>query len=137
MATVNIPQIDKLIRDSGEEFRKRAKEASKAVEEAIKGLRKLESEEKSMLYNVSVKHEENKVLERYYVMVAMRNNKIAEYDHETRSTKDLGEGSRIMDKKEMGSEPTNDDIAQFLSDSGADFVTVEQNYRFQPDLPFN
>ena len=68
MATVNIPQMDKLIKDAGEEFRKRAKEANKAIEEAIKGLRQLESEEKLMLYNVSVKKTENKVLEMYYLM---------------------------------------------------------------------
>lgn len=95
-----------------------------------------ESEEKSMLHNVTVKHEENKVLEWVWVMIAMRNSKLAEYDPKTRITKDLGEESRVMDKKELSHAPTLDEIAQFLSDSKADFVSVVQNYRFASELPF-
>lgn len=95
-----------------------------------------ESEEKSMLHNVTIKHEENKVLEWVWVMIAMRNSKLAEYDPKTRITKDLGEESRVMDKKELSHAPTLDEIAQFLSDSKADFVSVVQNYRFENELPF-
>lgn len=97
---------------------------------------KLESEGKSMLHNVTVKHEENKVLEWVWVMIAMRNSKLAEYDPKTRTTKDLGEENRVMDKKELDHAPTLDEIAQFLSDSKADFVSVVQNYRFEGELPF-
>lgn len=95
-----------------------------------------ESEGKSMLHNVTVKHEENKVLEWVWVMIAMRNSKLAEYNLKTGTTKDLGEESRFMDKKELSHAPTLDEIAQFLSDSGADFVSVVQNYRFENELPF-
>lgn len=95
-----------------------------------------ESEEKSMLHNVTVKHEENKVLEWVWVMIAMRNSKLAEYDQKTKTTKDLGEKSRVMDKKELSHAPTLDEIAQFLFNSKADFVSVVQNYRFENDLPF-
>lgn len=95
-----------------------------------------ESEEKSMLHNVTVKHEENKALECVWVMIAMRNSKLAEYNLKTGTTKDLGEESRFMDKKELSHAPTLDEIAQFLSDSGADFMSVVQNYRFANELPF-
>lgn len=95
-----------------------------------------ESEEKSMLHNVTIKHEENKVLEWVWVMIAMRNSKLTEYNLKTGTTKDLGEESRFMDKKELSHAPTLDEIAQFLDDSGADFVSVVQNYRFTSELPF-
>lgn len=80
-----------------------------------------------MLHNVTVKHEENKVLEEFWVM---------------RTTKTIGEGkypipySESFKEKELGHEPTPDEIAQFLSDSKADFVSVVQNYRFESELPF-
>ncbi|EOS47177.1 hypothetical protein C810_01493 [Lachnospiraceae bacterium A2] len=86
-----------------------------------------ESEEKSMLHNVTVKHEENKVLEEFWVM---------------RATKTIGEGkypipySESFKEKELDHEPTPQEIAQFLSDSKADFVSVVQNYRFANELPF-
>lgn len=95
-----------------------------------------EREEKSMLHNVTIKHEENKVLEWVWIMIAMRNSKLAEYDPKTKITKDLGEESRVMDKRELDHAPTLDEIAQFLSDSKADFVSVVQKYRFDGELPF-
>lgn len=137
MSTEHIPQIDNLIKDFGERFCEDVKRASKAIEQAGKAIKKYqESEEKSMLHNVTVKHEENKVLEWVWVMIAMRNSKLAEYDQKTKTTKDLGEKSRVMDKKELSHAPTLDEIAQFLFNSKADFVSVVQNYRFENDLPF-
>lgn len=83
-----------------------------------------ESEEKSMLHNVTVKHEENKVLEKYWVMRAFENKPIFTID------------VRKPDWIELDHEPTPNEIAQFLSDSKADFVSVAQNYRFENELPF-
>lgn len=84
-----------------------------------------ESEEKSMLHNVTVKHEENKVLEKYWLMRAEK--KEGEYPIPY---------SESFKEKELGHEPTPEEIAQFLSDSKADFVSVVQNYRFENELPF-
>ena len=118
MSNKNIPQIDRAIKEWGVAFRKAVKEANKTIEEAKKEWKKFESEEKPMLHNVTVKHEENKVLESYYVMCG---------------TSDMG--MRKIEK-ELDHEPTPDEIAQFLSDSKADFVSVVQNYRFASELPF-
>lgn len=82
-----------------------------------------ESEEKSMLHNVTVKHEENKALEEFWVMRAVVSD----------CTKKV---KAVTDEKELDHEPTPQEIAQFLSDGKADFVSVVQNYRFQNDLPF-
>ena len=87
--------------------------------------RKLESEGKSMLHNVTVKHEGSKVLEEFWVMKAER------------TTETVPGGVRKEWKEqELEHEPTPDEIAQFLSDSKADFVSVLQNYRFENELPF-
>lgn len=86
-----------------------------------------ESEEKSMLHNVTVKHEENKVLEKYWLMRAIKDGDM------------YGEPptpKRVIVEKECASYPTYNEIAQFLSDSKADFVSVAQNYRFENELPF-
>lgn len=37
---------------------------------------------------------------------------------------------------ELDHEPTPQEIAQFLYESHADFVSVVQNYRFESELPF-
>ena len=84
-----------------------------------------ESEEKSMLHNVTVKHEENKVLENYWIMRA-----------EKKEGKYPIPYSESFKEQELDHEPTPNEIAQFLSDSKADFVSVAQNYRFASDLPF-
>ncbi len=39
-------------------------------------------------------------------------------------------------ERELDHEPTPQEIAQFLSDSKADFVSVVQNYRFANELLF-
>ena len=87
-----------------------------------------ESEEKSMLHNVTVKHEENKVLEKYWLMRAIKDGDMYGYPQPT--------PKRVISEKECTHEPTPNEIAQFLSDSKADFVSVVQNYRFASELPF-
>lgn len=84
-----------------------------------------ESEEKSMLHNVTIKHEENKALEQYWVMRA-----------EKKEGKYPIPYSESFKEQELDHEPTPDEIAQFLYDSKADFVSVMQNYRFANELPF-
>lgn len=79
-----------------------------------------ESEEKSMKHNVTVKHEENKVLEKYWLMRA-----------EKKEGKYPIPYSESFKEQELDHEPTPQEIAQFLSDSKADFVSVVQNYRFK------
>ena len=82
-----------------------------------------ESEGKSMLHKVTVTKTEEKVLEEYWVMRGIRNN--------------LREFSKtVISEQECEHEPMYEEIAQFLAKSGADFVSVEHNYRFEPDLPF-
>lgn len=85
-----------------------------------------ESEEKSMLHNVTVKHEENKALEEIWIMQAVKKAVMI-----TALNID-----GVIKKKELDHEPTPQEIAQFLSDSKADFVSVVQNYRFENELPF-
>lgn len=126
MATKQIPQIDNLIKDFGKRFREDAKQASKTIEQVRKAIKKYqESEEKSMLHNVTIKHEEGKVLEQYWVIELWRESKVPP------DFKDVLVGKRIFKH-----EPTPNEIAQFLSDSKADFVSVVQNYRFENELPF-
>lgn len=126
MATKQIPQIDKLFKDYGERFSETTREAEKILKRAEMAERKFqESEEKSMLHNVTVKHEENKVLEKYWLMRA-----------EKKEGKYPIPYSESFKEKELDHEPTLDEIAQFLSDSKADFVSVVQNYRFENELPF-
>lgn len=84
-----------------------------------------ESEEKSMLHNVTVKHEENKVLEEVWVMRAIKEGKLP-FDFK----------KTVIDERKLDHEPSKNEIAQFLSDSKADFASVVQNYRFENELPF-
>lgn len=81
-----------------------------------------------MLHNVTVKREENKVLEKYWLMRAVKDGDMYGYPQPT--------PKRVISEKECTHEPTPDEIAQFLSDSKADFVSVVQNYRFANELPF-
>lgn len=74
-----------------------------------------------MLHNVTVKHEENKVLEKYWLMRAVKDEDMY---------RELPTPKRVISEKELDHEPTLDEIAQFLSDSKADFVSVVQNYKF-------
>lgn len=84
-----------------------------------------ESEEKSMLHNVTVKHEESKLLEEFWVMRAVKEGKLP-FDFK----------KTVIDERKLSHEPSKNEIAQFLSDSKADFVSLVQNYRFSGELPF-
>ena len=83
-----------------------------------------ESEEKLMLHNVTVKHEENKVLAKCWEMEA------AKLNYNTYAFPSMPVRC-VRDRKYIDHEPTANEIAQFLSDSKADFVSVVQNYRFE------
>lgn len=78
-----------------------------------------------MLHNVTIKHEENKVLESYYVMRGIKENDMP-----------FEPSKKVIKERELDHKPTTNEIAQFLSDSKADFVSVVQNYRFENELPF-
>lgn len=82
-----------------------------------------ESEDKPMLHKVTVTKTEEKVLEEYYVMRGIR-------------IIPCTNAKEVIKEEESNAQPTLQDIAQFLTNSGADFVSVEHNYRFEPDLPF-
>ncbi len=43
---------------------------------------------------------------------------------------------KVVKEMELECEPTTVQIAQFLKDSGADFVSVVENYRMYNELPF-
>ncbi len=95
-----------------------------------------ESEEKSMLHNVTIKHEENKVLEKYWEMIAKKECEVAEFNMKTRKSTPMKKQIEDIKREESDHEPTPQEIAQFLSDSKADFVSVVQNYRFANEFPF-
>ncbi len=78
-----------------------------------------------MLHNVTVKHEESKLLEEFWVMRAVKEGKLP-FDFK----------KTVIDERKLDHEPSKSEIAQFLSDSKADFVSVVQNYRFENELPF-
>lgn len=129
MATEHIPQIDKLIKDFGKQFQEEVKRVNKTLEQVGVAIKKYqESEEKSMLHNATVKREENKVLEKYWLMRAIKDGDMYGYPQPT--------PKRVIAEKECANEPTPQEIAQFLFDAKADFVSVVQNYRFENELPF-
>lgn len=129
MANENIPQIDKLFKCFGQQSKTDFEKINKQLKELGEAIKKFrESEEKSMLHNVTVKVEENKVLETYWLMRAIKDGDM--YGEPKPTPK------RVISKKECTHEPTPDEIAQFLYDSKSDFVSVVQNYRFENELPF-
>lgn len=81
-----------------------------------------ESEDNTMLHKVTVTKTEEKALEEYWCMRAIKENP------ETKS-------KSVVKESECNQEPTLEEIALFLANSGGDFVSVEHNYRFA-DLPF-
>lgn len=95
-----------------------------------------EIEGKSMLHNVTVKYEENKVLEKYWEMVAKKECEVAEFNMKTGKSTPMKKQIEDIKREESDHEPTPQEIAQFLSDSKADFVSVVQSYRFENELPF-
>lgn len=83
-----------------------------------------------MQHNVTITKEENRVIEEYWCMTARSSVGIAEYDVKTRTSRDIGNEIIPNGRKELDHEPTLEEIAQFLSETKADFVSVEHNYRF-------
>lgn len=79
-----------------------------------------ESEEKSMLHNVTVS--EDKVLEEYWCICAIKEG--------------FNNAKKVVGEMKCTNKPTMNDIASFLKNSGGDFVSVVQNYRFGNELPF-
>lgn len=79
-----------------------------------------------MIHNVKITESKNRVIEEYWLMRGLK-----------KTFNDcLKDVKKVIAERESGTEPTIDEIAQFLYDSKADFVSVEHNYRFEPDLPF-
>lgn len=83
---------------------------------------KTESEDNIMLHKVTITKSEEKVLEEYWLMRAIKENP------ETKA-------KTVVKESECAKEPTLEEIALFLANSGGNFVSVEHNYRFA-DLPF-
>lgn len=81
-----------------------------------------EKENNPMLHKVTITKSEEKTLEEYWCMRAIKENP------ETKS-------KSVVKESECTKEPTLEEIALFLANSGGDFVSVEHNYRFA-DLPF-
>ena len=71
-----------------------------------------------MIHDVKVVQQ--RTLEDYYLLRGIRRT---------------GNRKEVIGEKESENKPTLDDIATFLNDSGADFVSLENNYRFS-ELPF-
>ena len=84
-----------------------------------------ESEEKSMKHNVIVKKSEEKVIQEYWLIKVVKDKNI-----------DLSKTIQISKEKVCDHQPTPEEIAQFLFDTGSDFAIVEQRYRFESELPF-
>lgn len=84
-----------------------------------------ESEKKSMLHNVTVKCEQEKVLEEFWLMRAEKKNEKYPIPY-----------SESFREKELDHEPTLKEIAQYLYESKSDFVSVVHNYRFVCEIPF-
>lgn len=81
-----------------------------------------ESEDNTMLHKVTITKPEERMLEEYWLMRAIKENP---------KTKQ----KIVVKESECNKEPTLEEIALFLANSGGDFVSVEHNYRFA-DLPF-
>lgn len=122
MATENIPNIDKLMKDFGKQFSENVRQTNKAIEELKRGISKLR-EDNLMLHNVTVTKTEEKVLEEYWCIRGVKENIVTD-------------AKSVIGEMKCTKEPTLNEIAVFLENSGADFVSVEHNYRFEPDLPF-
>lgn len=79
-----------------------------------------ESEETTMKHKVTIATKEEKTVEEYWILTAMYETC---YGPNTKET-------HIGYEKKYDHSPTISEIAQFLSDSQADFVAASHNYRF-------
>lgn len=125
MPIVYVPQIDEMIKDFGKRLKGHIEQANKDIEQAIKEINEFREGNK-MLHNVTVKNEENKLLEQYWVMTAVKKDGKYPIPY-----------SEEFREKKLDHEPTTQEIAQFLHDRSADYVCVAQRYRFEEELPFN
>lgn len=122
MATEHIPQIDKLIKDFGKQLQEDVRKANKAIERSKKEINQFK-EDNPMLHKVTITKTEEKVLEEYWCIRAVKENIVTN-------------AKSVIGEMKCDKEPTLKEIAVFLENSNADFVSVEHNYRFEPDLPF-
>lgn len=72
-----------------------------------------------MLHNVTVKVEENKVLETYWTIRGCNKS-----------------DSLLRPYRELDHEPTSEEIAQFIHSNKVDYAFVEKDYRFENELQF-
>lgn len=79
-----------------------------------------------MTYSVTVGKPEKKILEEFWMMRALKNSNVP-----------FDRSKQIIKEREMEKEPSAQEIAQFLYETGAEFVSVIKNYRFEMDLPFS
>lgn len=76
-------------------------------------------------YNVKVGKLEKKILEEFWLIRALKNSNVP-----------FDQSKEIIKEVELEKEPSTQEIAQFLFETGADFVSVIKNYRFEVDLQF-
>lgn len=73
-----------------------------------------------MVHKITIPAE--KELEQYFVL---------------RAILDTGVKKIVVKEKELENPPSLQEIAIFLEETGASFVSVLSNYRFRSDLPFS
>lgn len=79
-----------------------------------------------MTYSVTVGKPEKKILEEFWMMRALKNSNVP-----------FDRSKQIVKERELEKEPSAQEIAQFLYETDAEFVSVIKNYRFEMDLPFS
>lgn len=70
-----------------------------------------------MTHTVTIKKTEKRVIEEYWLMRGIRINSATN-------------AKEVIKERESKKQPTLEQIAQFLSESQADFASVVANYRF-------
>lgn len=124
MATEHIPQIGRALREWGQAFHRATEDINNGIKQMQMELNQIkESEDNTMHHNVTIAKEENKVIEEYWVMRAVKEDVILK-----------GTKKQMFKERKSYKEPTIQEIAQFLSETQADFVSVERNYRFSADV---
>ena len=83
-----------------------------------------------MQHNVTITTEENRVIEEYWIISSKKNSIISNRKSMSETEKIAGYKCNSSCEKELDHNPTLQEIAQFLSETKADFVSVEHNYRF-------
>lgn len=88
-----------------------------------------------MTHEVEITTTENRIIEEYWVIEARENERSSVHNPITGRITVYVRDYPLKERKEINHAPSHQEIAQFLSESKADFVSVEHNYRFA-DLPF-